>query len=255
LGTWADTAEFKDLRVEKAGTVLYESDFTREASGWQRDAGRWSVTNGVYRQSRRGQGFSYCGDESWTDYTLTLKARNTGGDEGFLIVFGRKGGERFWWNLGGWGNTQHALEMNQSPVGAPVPGKIERERWYDVKIELNGARIRCYLDGELVHDATVPRQQKFYAVGGRDQKTGDVVVKAINLGNETVAGKLDLNGVGNISATGHATVLQSASLSDNNSLEQPQRVVPLERVLNGVGSEFAHEFPARSLTVLRLKMK
>lgn len=255
LGTWADTAEFKDVRVEKAGTVLYESDFTSEANGWQREAGRWSVTNGVYRQSRRGQGFSYYGDESWTDYTLTLKARNTGGDEGFLIVFGRKGGERFWWNLGGWGNTQHALEMNQTLVGAPVPGKIERERWYEVKIELNGARIRCYLDGTLVHDATVPRQQKFYAVTGRDEKSGDLVVKAINLGNEAVMGKLDLNGVGNIAATGHATVLQSASLSDNNSLEQPQRVVPLERVINGVGSDFTHEFPARSLTVLRLKTK
>lgn len=255
LGTWADTAEFKHVRVEKAGTVLYESDFTSEAKGWQRDAGRWSVTNGVYRQSRRGQGFSYCGDKNWTDYTLTLKARNTGGDEGFLIVFGRKGGERFWWNLGGWGNTQHAIEMNQTPVGAPVPGKIERERWYEVKIEISGSRIRCWLDGKLIHDATVPITQKFYAVTGRDAKSGDVVVKAINLGNEAVAGKLNFSGVGNIAATGHATVLQSASLSDNNSLEQPQRVVPLERMLNGVGSKFAHEFPARSLTVLRLKTK
>lgn len=255
LGTWADTAEFKDVRVEKDGAVLYESNFTDEANGWQRDAGRWSVTNGVYRQSRRGQGFSYCGDESWTDYTLTLKARNTGGDEGFLIVFGRKGGERFWWNLGGWGNTQHALEMNQTPVGAPVPGKIERERWYDLKIELSGARIRCYLDGDLVHDATVPRQQKFYAVAGRDAKSGELVVKAINLGNESVAAQLNLSGAGNLAATAQATVLQSASLSDNNSLEQPKRVLPTESMVSDVGAKFSHEFPPRSLTVLRLKTK
>ena len=41
-----------------------------EAKGyWQRDSGRWSVTNGVYRGGRQGQGFSYFGDESWTDYT------------------------------------------------------------------------------------------------------------------------------------------------------------------------------------------
>jgi alpha-L-arabinofuranosidase len=255
LGTWADTAEFKDVRVEKNGTVLYASDFSTEAQGWQRDSGRWSVTNGVYRQGRQGQGFSYFGDESWTDYTLRLKARNTGGGEGFMIVFGRKGGDRFWWNLGGWGNTQHGIEMNQTPVGAPVRGKIERQQWYDVKIELSGSRIRCSLNGELIHDAVVPITQKFFAVSGRDAKSGDIVVKAINLGNEPVAGKLDLSGVANLAATAQAMVLQAASLSDNNSLEQPQRVMPVESVVSGVSNDFSHEFPARSLTVLRMKTK
>ena len=255
LGTWADTAEFKDVRVEKNGTPLYASDFSSEAKGWQRDSGRWSVTNGVYRQGRQGQGFSYFGDESWTDYTLTLKARNTGGGEGFMIVFGRKDGERFWWNLGGWGNTQHAVEMNQTPVGAPVPGKIERERWYDVKIEISGSRIRCYLDGKLLHDATVPITQKFYAVTGRDAKSGDLVIKAINLGNDAVPAKLNLQGVSPLAATAQATVLSSASLADNNSLDQPTKIAPTESVVSGVGPNFSHEFPPRSLTVLRLKMK
>lgn len=254
LGTWADTAEFKDVRVEKNGAPLYTSDFSSEAKGWQRDSGRWSVTNGVYRQGRQGQGFSYFGDESWTDYTLTLKARNTGGGEGFMIVFGRKGGERFWWNLGGWGNTQHAVEMNQTPVGAPVSGKIERDRWYDVKIEISGSRIRCSLDGKLIHDATVPITQKFYAVTGRDATSGDLVIKAINLGNDAVPAKLNLQGVGPLAATAQATVLSSASLADNNSLDQPMKIAPTESVVSGVGPNFSHEFPPRSLTVLRLKV-
>lgn len=255
LGTWADTAEFKDVLIEREGQVLYNSDFSSQAKGWQRDSGRWSVTNGVYRQGRQGQGFSFFGDESWTDYTLTLKARNTGGAEGFLIVFGRKGGERFWWNLGGWGNTQHAIEMNQTPVGAPVPGKIERERWYDVKIELSGSHIRCYLDGRLIHDATVPVIQEFYVVAGRDTRSEEVVVKAINLGLETVTASLNLSGMGNLAVTARGTVLQSASLSDNNSLEQPKRVVPIDHTVNGVSTNFTHEFPAHSFTVLRLKAK
>ena len=242
------------MRVEKNGAPLYTSDFSSEAKGWQRDSGRWSVTNGVYRQGRQGQGFSYFGDESWTDYTLTLKARNTGGGEGFMIVFGRKGGERFWWNLGGWGNTQHAVEMNQTPVGAPVSGKIERDRWYDVKIEISGSRIRCSLDGKLIHDATVPITQKFYAVTGRDATSGDLVIKAINLGNDAVPAKLNLQGVGPLAATAQATVLSSASLADNNSLDQPMKIAPTESVVSGVGPNFSHEFPPRSLTVLRLKV-
>ena len=107
----------------------------------------------------------------------------------------------------------------------------------------------------MIHDATVPITQKFYAVTGRDAASGDVVIKAINLSNEAVPAKLNLQGIGSIAATAQATVLQSASLSDNNSLEQPKKVAPTETTISNAGQNFSHEFPARSLTVLRLKTK
>jgi alpha-L-arabinofuranosidase len=47
------------------------------------------------------------------------------------------------------------------------------------------------------------------------------------------------------------TVLESTSLSDNNSLEEPARVVPKESRLENPGVESAHEFPPRSLSILR----
>lgn len=253
LGTWADTAEFKDVRVERDGEALYRSDFTAGAEGWQQDGGRWSVANGVYRQGREGQGFSYFGAAHWTDYTLTLKARNIGGSEGFLILFGRSGGDRFWWNLGGWGNTQHAIEFNQTPVGSPVPGRIERDRWYDIKIQIAGPRIRCYLDGQLIHDAAVPRPQNFFAVAGQDAARGDVIVKAINLGGESVSAELVLQGLEPVQV--RATLLTSARLADNNSLAEPTKVVPVEAGVALAGNKLAHEFPPHSLTVLRLKSR
>jgi alpha-L-arabinofuranosidase len=255
VGTWADTAEFKDVRVEKDGKVLYQSDFSTNADGWQQGGGRWAVHDGVYRQGQRGQGFSYFGDENWSDYTLSLKAQNTGGAEGFLIVFGRKGGERYWWNIGGWGNSQHAIEYNQTPVGSPVQGQIERNHWYDVKIELSGARIRCYLDGKLVHDATVPRAQKFFAVAGPDASSGDLIVKAINLGSDAVSAQLKLSGLHPISNEAEMTVLTSGSPSDNNSLGNPTKVQPVESSLKIAGDDFKHEFPGNSLTVLKLKSR
>ena len=42
-----------------------------------------------------------------------------------------------------------------------VRGRIETDRWYDIKIELAGNRIRCYLDGELIHDATATPPESF----------------------------------------------------------------------------------------------
>jgi len=255
LGTWADTAEFKDVKVERDGQALYASDFANGAEGWTQGRGRWSVADSAYRQERMGQGFSYFGDETWTDYTLSLKARNTGGAEGFLIVFGREGEDRYWWNLGGWGNTQHAIEFNQSLIGSPAPGRIERNRWYDVRVQLNGSRIRCFLDGQLIHDAVVPRAQTFYAVSGRDMTTGDVVIKAINLGAEAVQAQLNVDGVEAVADEAECAVLSSAALRDNNSLTEPTKVLPTLQTMRGMGNQFAHEFPAYSLSVVRLKVR
>jgi alpha-L-arabinofuranosidase len=255
VGTWNTSAEFKDIRVERDGRTLYASDFAQGAANWQEDGGSWRVGDGAYRQGREVVGLSYFGDESWSDYTLTLKARKIRGPEGFLVVFGRRDQSKFWWNLGGWGNTQHAIELNQSPVGRGVRGRIETDRWYDIKIELAGSRIRCYLDGALIHDATAPATEHFYATAGRDEATGELVVKAINTAADPVAAKLTVQGLGNVKPDAKVIVLTSADLADNNRLDEPTRVTPTERRINTAGSEFGHEFPARSLTVLRIQTR
>lgn len=255
LGTWASTAEFKDVRVERDGRVLYSSDFAKGTEGWRAQGGRWTVQEGAYRQAREGQGFADLGEESWADYTLTLKARKLAGGEGFLIVFGRKGADRYWWNLGGWGNSQHAIECNQNLVGQPVRGRIEDNRWYDIQVQVSGRRIRCHLDGELVHDATAPEPTTFYVVAGQDTQSGELVVKAINTGTEPVRANLETLGAKRIAAQGEVTVLTAASLTDNNTLEQPLKVQPITSRLKGAAASFTHEFPPHSLTVLRLKAR
>ncbi|MBN2183328.1 MAG: DUF1080 domain-containing protein [Sedimentisphaerales bacterium] len=255
VGTWGTSAEFKDIRVEKDGQVLYEADFSKDAEKWWVDSGRWTVEDGVYRQNRRMNGLSTFGDESWSDYTLTLKARKLSGQEGFLVVFGRKGQSRYWWNLGGWGNSQHAIEYDQNPVGRRARGRIETGRWYDIKVELSGNHINCYLDGELIHEATAPKTEKFYAVAGCDESNGDLLVKAINTGQESLTATVKLLGVGQIKPDATVTILTSDDLSDNNSLDEPELVVPKEIRLTNAAKEFTHEFPANSFSLLRLKTK
>jgi alpha-L-arabinofuranosidase len=279
LGTWASSAEYKDIRVEKNGEVLYASDFSGgNAEGWQpqrrggrgrgrgarggergqgaaRGDGPWSVVDGAYRQGSSGQQFSYFGDDTWSDYTLTLKARKLDGNEGFLIVFGRQGGDRYWWNLGGWGNRQHGIEQNQIVIGRQANGSIENDRWYDIKIELAGNRIRAYLDGQLVHDVTAVPQGKFFVESGREDASGDIVVKAINITNEAQPATIKLGGVPRVLPDATMTVLTSASPTDNNNLDNPTRVAPVESRITIAGTEFSHEFPPNSLTILRMKTK
>jgi alpha-L-arabinofuranosidase len=75
----------------------------------------------------------------------------------------------------------------------------------------------------------------------------------INLGSDAVTAQLNF---GSVRPVGDArvTVLNSADLSDNNSLEQPQKVIPSEQKLM-IGDQPAHEFPPNSLTILRMKIR
>src|SRR5262249_16123183 len=110
-----------------------------------------------------------------------------------------------------------------------------------------------YLDGELIHDTSAPSQQKFFSASGRDSGDGDVIVKAINLGEDKISATVKLSGTPIIPKVGSLTVLESPNLSDNNSLEQPTKITPRESLLQSVGTNFPHEFPPHSLSILRLK--
>jgi alpha-N-arabinofuranosidase len=97
------------------------------------------------------------GDPAWGDYELTLEARKTGGGEGFLILFRARDSESFyWWNLGGWGNQQHALECEVDDqrriITKRIPGKIETGRWYTIRVRVEGDHIQGWLDGEKLLD-------------------------------------------------------------------------------------------------------
>jgi len=255
VGTWNTAAEFKDVRVEKDGQVLLASDFSKGSDKWKTDGGNWSVVDGAYRQDDEAVGLSYFDDEDWTDYTLSLKARKISGPEGFLIVFGHKGGEKYWWNVGGWGNHEHAIEFNQTEVGPHVQGRVETHRWYDVKVQIKGRRIQCFLDGKLIHDITAPAPDRFFAQAGVDDSSGEMVLKAINVSKSAVSSQINLGGTNRLSGRAKLLTLSSAALSDNNSLETPTKIAPVNSELPVVGDHFNYQFPPNSLTIIRAPLQ
>jgi alpha-L-arabinofuranosidase len=255
VGTWETSAEYKDIRVERDGQVLWSADFSKGSADWTLDGGKWSVVDGAYRQSDNTVGLSFASKADWSNCTLRLKARKLGGAEGFLIGFGRSADTQYWWNIGGWGNHEHAIECNRSPIGRRVRGQIETGRWYDVRIELADRRIRCYLDDRLIHDQEAPTQARFYALAGRDETAGEVVLKVVNTGAESVRAALELKGMSRVAKTGRLVVLRSERLEDNNSFEQPKKVAPVEGRVPISGARFNHEFPAHSLSILRVKAR
>jgi DNA-directed RNA polymerase subunit RPC12/RpoP len=166
LGSWNTQVEYTNLAVTKGTQTLYQGHFVPGMPGWQISHGAWIATNGVLVQTAIAEDCrAVAGDTAWSDYTLTLQARKLGGREGFLIMFNVVDGQNWtWWNLGGWDNTLHAVENCvsgvKSTLGNRIPGKIDTGRWYDIRIELSGPHIRCYLDGAIVHDVVYPTDPK-----------------------------------------------------------------------------------------------
>jgi hypothetical protein len=159
IGTWSTQAEFKDIKVTKGDQTLFESDFSKGMEGWKTWRGKWEVVDGALRQTSGDQNArALIGDPTWSDYTLTLKARKLGGTEGFLVLFGLPAHDsrvKSWWNIGGWGNTAHGILMPGIPEERK-PGQIENDRWYDIKLELSGNGVRVYLDNQLIQTGSKP---------------------------------------------------------------------------------------------------
>ena len=256
VGTWNTAAEFKDIKVTAPdGKVLLASDFTANSEGWRKlGGGNWSVQDGALRQTAEREFVrALAGDRSWTDYTLKLKARKISGREGFLVLFHIAHNEdRVWWNIGGWNNTQHAVELGETLDGKP--GNIETGRWYDIMVEVRGPSVRCLLDGKIVHNlnnAQAPTKILF-ASATRDNKSGDIIVKVVNSAAGSTETEIDLKGPRRSAGTAHANVLTSASPLDENTLDEPSKVTPKTETLTISGNRFIRSFPANSFTVLRI---
>ena len=79
-----------------------------------------------------------------------LRARKVSGSEGFLIIFDwRDSNNYLWWNIGGWGNTQHGIEFSvngSKTTLTTVSGSVTNGGWYDISIQLSSSNILCYLE-------------------------------------------------------------------------------------------------------------
>jgi alpha-L-arabinofuranosidase len=260
VGTWSTQAEFKDIKVTHNDETLFRSDFTGGTQGWSVHSGDWTTHDGVLAQ---GGGDTderiSAGDPSWTDYTYELTARKTGGAEGFLVLFHVRNPDNYiWFNVGGWNNTRTVMEKAENgakaELGTVSDLTVVQGQWYDVKIEVEGQDIRCYVDGKLTCQGTdTPGAQPdpVYANATRDPASGDVFLHVVNVSGTPRSINVNLQGVTKVTGDATCEVL-TGDPDDVNSLAEPEKIVPTKSSIAGLQPSFTHEFPAHSVTVLRL---
>ncbi|HZB33124.1 MAG TPA: alpha-L-arabinofuranosidase C-terminal domain-containing protein [Streptosporangiaceae bacterium] len=261
LSTWNTSAAYDNVRVVAAdGQTLLNDDFSGDDSRWTHvtNAGSWAIEDGAFVQSDDSAAENTmvtAGDPAWRDYDLHVTATKRSGAEGFLIAFGVKDtGNYYWWNLGGWNNTQSAIE--EAVDGAkqqwiPDGTRIETGRPYDLHIQVRGRQVTLFLDGERWGGFTDDKvAEPFRQVVTRDRATGELIVKVVNAQDAPARTRIDL-GRQRVAPVARLTRLQGDPNAVNTATDQPIR--PSTSTLTGVSSRFTHTFPANSVTFMRLR--
>jgi alpha-L-arabinofuranosidase len=256
LGTWLNSAEFKDVIVTSpAGKTLFKADFSKVDEKWRKTGrGEWSVQDGILKQSAIASGVTvFMGDTTWTDYTITLKARKISGENGFQIYFHNQSSrERIRWDLGGYTNSVHMLDIGV--ISESIPATIEIGPWYDIKIEILGNTVKGYLNGKLIQEVSDTRAnvKSLCASASIEDKSGDIILKVVNASSVSIKTLIDLKGTTTLTGNGKAIVLTSNSPFDENTLDEPTKVSPKSENIKLTGTTLTHTFPGNSLTIIRL---
>lgn len=261
LSTWATTAAYDDVKVTAAdGRALLTDDFSSGASQWTHTGGgSWSVQDGQYVQSdvNAENTMVSAGDPSWHDYDLKVKATKKAGKEGFLVAFGVKDtGNYYWWNIGGWNNTQSAVEQAVDGGKSTLiskAGSVETGRAYDIDVKVRGRQVTLYLDGQEWGSFTDDKPaEPFRQVVTRDLKTGELIVKVVNAQDSAARTAVDLGGA---KVASRARVTTLAAAPDAVNSETSTAVAPVRSTFDGVAGKFSYTFPANSVTFLRIRQR
>ena len=263
LSTWRTAAKYDDVKVTRPdGTVLYGDDFgDGDADGWTSvtNRGNWTVTDGAYTQTTTDTEDTMvkAATIGETDYDYTLKATKTAGAEGFLVAFGiQETGNFYWWNLGGWNNTQGAVEKGVTSAKEQIltkPNTVTTGQTYDLKVQVRGTKVTLFLDGtEWASFDDNAVTEPFAQVVTEDTKTRELIVKVVNAQDKPAVTKIDLGGR-KVARTAKQTVITGDPAEQNTRSAEP--IQPVTTTVGGISSTFTREFPANSVTFLRLKTR
>lgn len=257
VATWATKASFDDIKVVGENTITNDCSDTATLTDAHR--GSWKMSDGVLSQLSMNENCVTAFNQSvkGTKYTYSVRGRKESGKEGFIVVFNYVDKDNYCWlNLGGWGNTNHGLEQvvdGGKSETARVAGTIDTGKWYDVRIEVDGDNILCFLDGKQIIATKLKgvTSEGFYSNAQYDEKKDEVIVKIVNNGRNATSA--DLN-VSNFPVSEARLIrLSSAKGVDENTIDTPTKIVPQEHELSPNGNIVHVDVPAYSLNIIRIK--
>ena len=188
------------------------------------------------------------GETDWENYTLSLKAQKISGPKGFNIYFGKKDDNNsLIWELGGWANQDSAICsrvngrtscLTQS-IFSVDPG-IE----YELRLEVSGRQIRTWIDNVLFNDTEdkLPVIEPLYYSASCEHSTGDVIVKVVNVQENSVSAQIALADLHKTTLTVEVYEMSGHAPDDENSFASPEQVLPKQKEFSTRRLQFSLRF-------------
>ena len=93
-----------------------------------------------------------------------------------------------------------------------------------------------------------------YVSATRENSSGDVILKLVNVQSSPQPLSVDLQGVTTISRNASGEMI-TGELGAINTVAEPMKVIPQPIRLQNAGKKFSHELPSHSVSVIRLKTR
>ena len=185
------------------------------------------------------------------DFRLELTMERISGRKGILIRFGQQDDENYYqWTVGGWQNSDSGIETRVRGRGSCLTQSnlyLRDGHAYRLALELRGQEMTAYVDGrEWNRIAERPlRLKPLYLAASREDATGDVILKAVNVQSAPVTAEI------RTPCRDYDAEVLCAAPQAGNSFESPDAVAPVRA--HGDATDLqSYTFPGYSVTVLRL---
>ena len=186
-------------------------------------------------------------------FVLEFSFKRTSGRKGLKITFGRTENNNFLqWEFGGWDNWDCNLISMQNGRSSVISHRIfhvdEREYW--LKLEVEKCHIRTWVNGEKFNDAVyrLPELEELYVAASKDAENGKTILKVVNLTGEEKNVQICLEDTPKKQA--RAVFLRGHELSQENTFEEPNRIMSEEEEVPVDGNQAEYTFTPHSFTVL-----
>jgi alpha-N-arabinofuranosidase len=88
-----------------------------------------------------------------------------------------------------------------------------------------------------------------------DDTTGTIYLKVVNTIGKKQTIKINLDGVAKISPEATAVTIKSSKPTDTNTINDPQKIVPVISTVKGVRKNFSQSFPSYSVTIMQIQTR
>ena len=187
-----------------------------------------------------------------THYELEFKFRRSEGRKGFKLLFGKCDEKNYiMWEFGGWDNWDCNISSFKNGRASTISHRIFHvtDEEYTLRLEIEGRRIRTYVDGILYNDTVdrLPQLEEIYVCASKDMN-GRTIVKAVNLTGEEKNTVISIAGAYKSLLTVYQ--LSDCALTEENTFEQPDTIEPKKSVYQVENNEYQYIVKPHSVNIL-----